>query len=74
MWVTLTSSPESDGESLRKHFQVLRKRLARELCFAPVEYVCVDTREGHGVLHMIWAWRDTRPHLVASFGERLQCR
>ena len=32
-----------------------------------MEYVCVDTREGHGVLHMIWAWRDADSTKKASF-------
>jgi hypothetical protein len=32
-----------------------------------MEYVCVDTREGHGVLHMIWAWKDPNPAKRASF-------
>ena len=31
--------------------------MARQLGFADIEYICVDTREGHGVLHMIWAWK-----------------
>lgn len=53
LWVTLTSSPDSEGEVIRRRFQVLRKRLWRQLGFHPIEYVCVDTREGHGVLHMI---------------------
>jgi hypothetical protein len=32
-----------------------------------LEYVCVDTLEGHGVLHMIWAWKDPNPRKRASF-------
>lgn len=57
LWMTLTSSPESDAAQIRDHFQVLRKRLARKLGFRGTEYVCVDTREGHGVLHIIIAWK-----------------
>lgn len=67
LWITLTSSPESPADRLRADFQVLRKRVGRELGFASFEYVCVDTREGHGVLHMIWAWRDPNPRMRASF-------
>jgi len=67
LWVTLTSSPRSPGKRLRADFQALRKRLWRELGFSGLEYVCVDTREGHGVLHMIWAWRDRNPAKRASF-------
>jgi len=67
LWVTLTSSPSSPLKRLRADFQVLRKRIDRQLGFPGVEYVCVDTREGHGVLHMIWAWRDPNPAKRASF-------
>lgn len=58
LWVTLTSSPNSPTDKLRKDFQALRKRIARQLGYASVQYVCVDTREGHGVLHIILAWKD----------------
>jgi hypothetical protein len=67
LWVTLTSSRDSSRARLRVNFQVLWKRLARKFGFSGVEYVCVDTREGHGVLHMIWAWRDPNPDKRASF-------
>lgn len=75
LWVTLTSAPEQTTQRLRKDFQVLRKRLSREFGFGAFEYVCVDTREGHGVLHMIWAYKDPDPVKRASFYvpfERLQ--
>lgn len=58
LWVTLTSSPSSPADQLRKDFQTLRKRMSRQLGFDGVQYVCVDTREGHGVLHMILAWKE----------------
>jgi hypothetical protein len=32
--------------------------MARQLGYDGVQYVCVDTREGHGVLHMILAWKE----------------
>lgn len=67
LWVTLTSSPRSSAKRLRSDFQALRKRIAREFGFQGVEYVCVDTREGHGVLHMIWAWKDPDARKKASF-------
>jgi hypothetical protein len=67
LWVTLTSSPRSQAKRLRADFQALRKRIDRELGFKDFEYVCVDTREGHGVLHMIWAWKDPNPLKRASF-------
>lgn len=59
LWVTLTSSPSSPVAQLRRDFQALRKRMARQLDYEGVEYVCVDTREGHGVLHMILAWKES---------------
>jgi len=58
LWVTLTSSPSSPTDKLRKDFQTLRKRMARQLGFENIQYVCVDTREGHGVLHIILAWKE----------------
>jgi hypothetical protein len=67
LWVTLTSSPSSPDKRLRADYQVLRKRVGRELGFTEFEYVCVDTREGHGVLHMIWAWKDQNLRKRASF-------
>lgn len=59
LWVTLTSSPSSPSDTLRKDFQALRKRMGRQLGFENIQYVCVDTREGHGVLHIILAWKES---------------
>lgn len=67
LWVTLTSSPSSPDSKLRKDFQALKKRVARQLGYGGIEYICVDTREGHGVLHMIWAWKDENPLKRTSF-------
>lgn len=67
LWVTLTSAPESPERRLREDFHVLRKRVGRELGFPEFPYVCVDTREGYGVLHMIWAWKDPNRRKRASF-------
>ena len=58
LWVTLTSSPSSPLDQLRRDFQTLRKRMARQLGYEGVQYVCVDTREGFGVLHIILAWKE----------------
>lgn len=57
LWVTLTSAPGSSAKLLRKHFQALRDRIGHAFGYHDFEYVCVDTREGHGVLHMLWAWK-----------------
>jgi hypothetical protein len=67
LWVTLTSAPHSPDKRLRADFQALRKRIVREFGFRDLQYICVDTREGHGVLHMIWAWRDPNPRKRSSF-------
>lgn len=67
LWVTLTSAPDSPKGRLRADFHVLRKRIGRERGFLDFPYVCVDTGEGHGVLHMIWAWLDPDPRKRASF-------
>ena len=70
IWATLTSSPASPVSQLRRDFQTLRKRIARQLGFEGIQYVCVDTREGHGVLHMIWAWKcplDSRKSFYIPF-------
>ena len=57
-WMTLTSSPESPPDRLRRDFQAWRKRLARLLRLEPadLQYVMVDTAEGHGVLHFVVAF------------------
>lgn len=57
-WMTLTSSPESPPARLRRDFQAWRKRLARLLSLEPVDlqYVMIDTAEGHGVLHFVIAF------------------
>jgi hypothetical protein len=54
-WATLTSSPQSPRGRLRADFQAWRKRLARQLSIDPadIQYAMVDTREGHGVLHLV---------------------
>ena len=53
---TLTSSPESEEGMIRKHFQVLRKRIESEFK-KKLEYCCISTKEGplegHGVLHIV---------------------
>jgi len=56
-FLTLTSAPESTGALLRKHFQNLRYRSERHCGWQrnSIKYRCVDTEEGHGVLHIILA-------------------
>jgi len=54
-WCTLTSAP--GGRDLRRHFQAWKARLERawDIPRSSIDYVMVDTREGHGVLHFILA-------------------
>lgn len=66
LWVTLTSAPESPKVSLFKQHDKLRKRIIRQFGF-DYERVVVETSEGHGVLHMFWAWRDPDQTRAASF-------
>jgi hypothetical protein len=56
-FLTLPSAPESSGKLLRKHFQTLRYRSERHCGWErnSIKYRCVDTEEGHGVLHIIQA-------------------
>jgi len=57
IWLTLTSSPDSTKKNLRRNFQNLRYRIEKH-CGWPrnsIQYRCVDTDEGHGVLHIVCA-------------------
>lgn len=52
-FLTLTSSPGRGYEWLCRDFEVLRKRV-KNLVKQKIEYVAVKTREGFGVLHVIF--------------------
>lgn len=52
--VDLTTAPGGSRKRLREDFKELRKRARRKYGYL-VEYACVDTGEGNGVLHMVWA-------------------
>lgn len=56
-FLTLTSAPDSPPDRLRRDWQALRKRIAREYDVEPsvIQYRGVDTTEGHGVLHFLVA-------------------
>lgn len=58
-WVMLSTAPGGDASKLGRHFQELRRRVEREYHYE-VEYFSVRTREGLGVLHMIWAIKAER--------------
>jgi hypothetical protein len=57
VWLTLTSSRVSDPKKLRDNFQNLRERLEVKHGWArnSIQYLCVQTTEGFGVLHIIMA-------------------
>lgn len=55
--VDLTSSPDSDYTKLRNNHDKLRKKIERILGFKGIETYILETREGYGVLHCIWAWK-----------------
>ena len=61
LWVTLTSSPNSDARALAYHHQILRQRIEREFGYHGLEHFQVRTGEGYGVLHCFWSWKERRP-------------
>ena len=61
LFVTLTSSPLSAGRSLSADHRELRRRVYRRcastLGAGELLHFTVETTEGNGVLHLLWAWR-----------------
>jgi len=55
--VDLTSANDSKAEDLRKNFRALRRKIESEFGFSDIEDFVVETSEGNGVLHMVWAWK-----------------
>jgi len=62
--VDLTSSPKSDSEKLRYNHRQLRRKVEREYGFDKIEDFVVETEEGHGVLHILWAWKGDKDFYV----------
>jgi hypothetical protein len=60
LWVTLTSGIGVVPGRLRKDFDALRKRIGHRWGFNPLQYVCIETSEGNGVLHMLWAYKASK--------------
>ena len=58
--VDLTSAKVGDSELLGRHFQELRRRAERKFHYT-IEYYRIETREGFGVYHLIWAIKCERP-------------
>ena len=61
--VDLTTSPAGDRQKLRKHLQELRRRIERRWGIW-IEMFIVETGEGFGVLHMVWAIKCERPVFI----------
>lgn len=53
----LTSSNESDAEKLRYNHRQLRRMVEVKYGYKNIEDFVVETTEGNGVLHILWAWR-----------------
>src|SRR5438445_491267 len=49
--------PSSRGRSLWKDHKELLRRVERTFGFKGVEHFGVETGEGLGVLHLLWAWQ-----------------
>jgi hypothetical protein len=62
--VDLTTADGGRADLLRKHLQELRRRIERDLGFKGLEMFIVETTEGNGVLHMVWAWRGGREFII----------
>ncbi len=57
LWVTLSTAEGGNADKLTYHHKQLRQRIERQLGYQGLEYYQVRTEEGHGVLHIFWAWR-----------------
>ena len=57
LWVTLSTADGGQADKLTYHHKQLRQRIERQLGYRGLEYYQVRTEEGHGVLHIFWAWR-----------------
>jgi len=62
--VDLTTAPDGRADLLRKHLQELRRRAERVFRFPHIEMFVVETSEGNGVLHMVWAWQGERSFYI----------
>jgi len=56
LWVMLSSGPASDPLKLAEHHDRLIKMVERR-GFPWIHHFQVRTSEGHGVLHVVWAWK-----------------
>lgn len=65
--VDLTSSNDSKSEDLRKNFRKLRRKVESVFKFDDIEDFVIETSEGNGVLHMIWAWKPKKGYRNRTF-------
>jgi hypothetical protein len=59
-----TDTKVGNGSKLRKHLQELRRRVERVYGYKGIETFIVETSEGGGVLHMVWAWEGSRSFYI----------
>jgi hypothetical protein len=59
LWVHLTTAPDGDAGRLAYHHKRLRQSVEAKWGYEGLQFVEVITKEGHGVIHALWAWR---PH------------
>jgi len=62
--VDLTTANGGESGKLRRHQQELRRRVEREFGFKGVEQFVLETTEGNGVLHMVWAWQGAKSFYI----------
>ncbi len=60
LWLTLTSSPDSDFAKLNYNFQRLRQMIEKSKGFEGLQYYRVKTFEGYGVFHVLLAWKPAK--------------
>ena len=62
--VDLTTAVGGPAHLLRRHLQELRRRVEQGLGYKGIETFVVETSEGNGVLHMVWAWAGDRQFIT----------
>jgi len=67
LFICLTSSPESDPNSLNSSFAVLKQRIERALGFKNIEHLLIKTSEGYGVYHGFLAYKPKKGERSKSF-------
>jgi hypothetical protein len=55
-FVTLTGAPQSSDKLLSYHHERLKLQVSRRRLLGRIEHFKVITREGHGVVHALWAF------------------